>query len=99
MYSSCLQAAPNQISPPRYHLDRFWHPRLIFLTSLAGIQLFIHVACEMGFVNITSLLIANGANLHMRDSAGRTARDLALASGHGEIVQMIEHGLARGTDV
>ena len=53
----------------------------------------------MGFVNITSLLIANGANLHMRDSAGRTARDLALASGHGEIVQMIEHGLARGTDV
>ena len=53
----------------------------------------------MGFVNIASLLIANGANLHMRDSAGRTARDLALVCGHGEIVQMIEHALARGTDV
>ena len=59
----------------------------------------MHVAAELGFEEISSLLIAQGAKLRQRNSAGQSPRDAALRSGCEEIVAMIDHALAPGTIV
>ena len=59
----------------------------------------LHVACDLGLEEIASILIAQGAPLYARNAEGRTARQLAHRGGHGDIVEMIRHALARGTVV
>ena len=59
----------------------------------------LHVACDLGLEEIASILIAQGAPLHARNAAGRSARSIAHKGGYGDIVAMIDHALGRGTPV
>ena len=57
----------------------------------------LHVACAMGFMEIASILIAQGAPLRARNNHGQRALDLAKTEGYAEIEALILSALARGT--
>ena len=53
----------------------------------------------MGFVDIASILLIQGAPIRARNHNGERALDLAKTGGHGEIVAMIQSAIAHGTMV
>ena len=55
----------------------------------------LHIASEAGFEDIASYLIAQGAPLHLRNSRGLTAHELALRGEYEDIALMIESALDR----
>ena len=68
-------------------------------TSLQDGDTVLHIATECGFDEIASMLIAQGTPLHVVNSDGRTARDLAEDNGYIDIVAMIDHARVRRTNV
>lgn len=56
--------------------------------SLAGRSPLMHAAAE-GYVDCVRLLLQRGANANALDTAGQTAKDLAAAGGHADVVQLL----------
>ena len=54
------------------------------------------VAAEQGHLDIVNMLVAAGAKVNARDTAGGTALSVAILRGYKEIVEAL---LAAGTDV
>jgi uncharacterized protein len=50
----------------------------------------LHIAAAAGFEDIASMLVARGADVHVRDRAGNTPAALALAEGHVAIAKLID---------
>ena len=53
-----------------------------------------HLDLEKDLAKVVVLLIARGADLHVKNKQGKTALDLARANNHNEIAIMIEAGIA-----
>ncbi len=49
----------------------------------------LYVACEMGHVEIATLLLENGADETVADFGGLTPKDVALRSGFGAIAELL----------
>lgn len=56
----------------------------------------IHVAADLGKLQILSKLIESGANINQKDSDGQTALHYAACNGYAEVVQyLLENGIDR----
>lgn len=54
-----------------------------------GEPILIHVIKGTGYVGVARLLIENGVDLNARSTVGRTALEVAIQYGHGEIVRLL----------
>ena len=65
-------------------------PLQIFDYDLLGFEKFfpLHLAAFYGSESIVRLLLAKGADKEVRDSLGKTAKDLAIASGNEAIIAL-----------
>lgn len=58
----------------------------------------LHAAALGGSVAAAKTLLAAGADLQLRDGAGRTAREVALAQGHAELAAALAEAESSGVD-
>ena len=55
-----------------------------------GVATALHDAAEAGKADAEQLLLERGANKLVKDTAGQTAREIALKNGHHECVRLLE---------
>jgi ankyrin repeat protein len=55
-----------------------------------GIGTALHDAAKAGKADAVQLLLERGANKLIRDTAGRTAREVAVKEGHDECAKLLE---------
>jgi len=55
----------------------------------------LHVAAQCGDARVARALIFGGANLEVTSKDGSQALDIALASGHNEVANLIKEGITR----
>jgi ankyrin repeat protein len=49
----------------------------------------LHVAAGFGHVDVVVLLLARQADINARDNGGKTPRQLAKASGHHNVAELL----------
>ena len=55
-----------------------------------GVGTALHDAAEAGKADVVRLLLERGANKLVKDTAGHTAREVALKNGHDECAKLLE---------